>query len=194
MQENKTIEKSAGSHDACPEASAASGKTKNRDGYPRDVKQESHDGHRYWLAAVNRASKFQLAYTHCPLPSKDAVGASRRRSEILLTFGVRHYRSGAMLGERSPCRSVTYLCCQWLRVSIGYDSTNYPRAQGGAESMEGWFQEVLSELCKSWRRVWDRYSPRAGSNASHPELFSLSFGAPLSIRSDAGEEFTVQVW
>ena len=51
----------------------------------QDLKQESQDGNRYLLVVVDRASKFLFAY---PLPSKDAVGVSRKLLELLLTFGV----------------------------------------------------------------------------------------------------------
>ena len=47
--------------------------------------------------------------------------------------------------------------CQWLKVSIDYGPSNHPRAQGAVERVGGWLQEVLSELCKSWPRIWDRY-------------------------------------
>ena len=51
----------------------------------QDLKQESQDGNRYLSVVVDRASEFLFAY---PLPSKDAVGVSRKLLQLLLTFGV----------------------------------------------------------------------------------------------------------
>lgn len=49
------------------------------------LKQESRAGNRYLLVVVERASRFLFVY---PLPSKGALGVSRKLSELMLTFGV----------------------------------------------------------------------------------------------------------
>lgn len=146
----------------------------------QDLKQESQDGNRYLLVVVDRASKFLFAY---PLPSKDAVGVSRKLLEVILTFGVPlSIRSDA--GGEFTAQVVKNLC-QWLRVSIDYGPANHPGAQGAVERMGGWLQEVMSELRKSWPRIWDRYVLPAcwiqrvtpdPSLPSSPTPFRLLFG------------------
>jgi len=155
----------------------------------QDLKQESQDGNRYLLVVVDRASKFLFAY---PLPSKDAVGVSRKLLELLLTFGVPlSIRSDA--GGEFTAQVVKHLC-QWLRVSIDYGPSNHPRAQGAVERVGGWLQEVLSELCKSWPRIWDRYVLPAcwiqrvtpdPSLPSSPTPFRLLFGRDARTQLDS---------
>ena len=155
----------------------------------QDLKQKSQDGNRYLLVVVDRASKFLFAD---PLPSKNAVGVSRELLELLLTFG-------APLSIRSDARgkftaqAVKHVC-QWLRVSIDYGPANHPRAQGAIERVGGWLQEVLSELCKSWPRIWDRYVLPAcwiqrvtpdPSQPSSPTPFRLLFGRDTRIQLDS---------
>ena len=115
------------------------------------ISQESQDGNRYLLVVVDTASKFLFAY---PLPSKDTVGVSRKLLELLLTFGVPLSIQSDAGGEFSA--QVVKHLCQWLRMSID-GPANHPRAQGAAERVGGWLQEVLSEPCKSWPRILDRY-------------------------------------
>lgn len=98
----------------------------------QDPKQESQGGNRYLLVVVDRARKFLFAY---PLPSKDAVGVSRKLLELLLTFGVPlSIRSD--VGGKFTAQVVKHLC-QWLRVSIDYGPANHPRAQGAVERVGG---------------------------------------------------------
>ena len=52
----------------------------------QDLKKQSQDGNKYLFVAVDRTSKLLFAY---PLPSKDAVGGSRKLLEPLSTFGFR---------------------------------------------------------------------------------------------------------
>ena len=76
--------------------------------------------------------------------------------------------------------------CQWLRVSIDYGPTNHPRAQGAVERVGGWLQEVLSELSKSWPRIWDRFVlPHAGSSVS-PQILAYPRLRHHSVYCSAG--------
>ena len=124
-----------------------------------DLKQDSQDRNRYLLIVVDGASKFLFPY---PLPSKDAVGVSRKRLELFLTFevplSIRKDAGGEFIAQK-----VKYLY-QWLRVPIDYGSTNHLRAQVAVNRVGTYSQEVLCELCNLGIEYGtDIYSPHAGS-------------------------------
>ena len=118
----------------------------------QDLKQESQDGNRYPLVVVDRVRMVLPAY---PFPSKDAVGVSRKLLELFLAFGVPLSIRSDAGGEFTA--QVAKNLCHWQRMSIDYGPANYPRDQEAVERVGGRLQEVLSEFCKSWPRIWDRH-------------------------------------
>lgn len=121
-----------------------------------DMKMASSSGNRYLLVVVDRGTKFLSAF---PLPSKEAVGVSRKLMDLLLMFGlpasIRCDPGGEFIAE------VMKHLCRWLKVSLDYGPANHPRAQGTVERMGGWLQEMLTQLCAAWPRRWDEYVPIA---------------------------------
>lgn len=154
-----------------------------------DMKVKSLKGNQYLLVIVDRASKYLIAY---PLPTKEALGVSRRLLEVLTTFGL-------PLAIRTDPGSeniaqVTQHLCKWLKVSLDLGPANHPRAQGAVERMGGWMQETLSLLCTTWPMRWDDYVPvatwihRVTPDASLPGGVSphqLLFGRPPRSQVDA---------
>ena len=128
----------------------------------QDLKQESQDGNRYLLVVVDRASKFLFAY---PLPSKDAVGVSRKLLELLLTFGVPlSIRSDA--GGEFTAQMVKHFC-QRLKVSIDYGPSNNPVPRGRS---------------KGWGVGSRRYCPNSASLGLGygTDMYSLHVGSSAS--------------
>lgn len=122
----------------------------------QDMKVTSDTGNRYLLVVVDRASKFLAAF---PLPTKQAIGVSRKLLELLLIFGlplsIRCDPGGEFTAE------VMSHLCRWLKVSLDFGPANHPRAQGAVERLGGWLHEVLAQLCAAWPRRWDVYVPVA---------------------------------
>ena len=104
----------------------------------QDMKVTSASNNRYLLVVVDRATKFLLAY---PLPTKEALGVSRKLLELLLLFGlplsIRCDPGSEFIAE------VMRHLCRWLRVSLDFGPTNHPRAQGAVERLGGWLHGVL---------------------------------------------------
>ena len=118
----------------------------------QDMKVTSHKGNRYLLVVVDRATKFLSAF---PLPTKEALGVSRKLFELLLLFGL-PLSIRCDPGSENTAEVMDHLC-RWLKVSLDYGPTNHPRAQGSVERLGGWLHEVLSELCTAWPNRWDEY-------------------------------------
>ena len=122
----------------------------------QDMKVTSDKNNRYLLVVVDRASKFLAAF---PLPSKEAIGVSRKLLDLILMFGlplsIRCDPGGEFTAE------VMQHLCRWLRVSLDYGPANHSRAQGAVERLGGWLHEVLAQLCISWPRRWDDFVPVA---------------------------------
>ena len=99
------------------------------------MKVTSDMANRYLLMVVHRASKFLTAF---PLPTKEAIGVSRKLLGLLLTVGL------PLSILRNPggefVADVMQDLCQWLRVSLDDGPTNYPRAQGVVERLGGGFK------------------------------------------------------
>ena len=90
-------------------------------------------GNKHLLVVVDRVSKFRFAY---PLPNKTAENVAKNLLELLLTFGI-------PLSLRSDpstefTAEVVKRLCKWLNVTIDYDPTDHPRAQGAVERLGGW--------------------------------------------------------
>ena len=96
------------------------------------MKVTSDKGNRYLLGVVDRASKFLTAF---PLPTKEAVGVSRKLLSLLLTFGL-PLSIWCDLGGEFVADVMEHLC-RWLRVSLVNGPTNHPRAQGAVERFGG---------------------------------------------------------
>ena len=98
----------------------------------QDMTVTSDKGNRYLLVVVDRASKFLTAF---PLPTKEAVGVSRKLLRLLLTFGlplsIRCDPGGEFVTD------VMEHLCRWLRVSLDHGPTNHPRTQGVVERLGG---------------------------------------------------------
>ena len=109
------------------------------------------------IVVVDRVSKFFFAN---PLQSKHSVGVASvgiawKLLGLLLTFGVpMSIRCDA--GGQFTAKVVAHLW-YWLRVSLDHGPTDHPRGQGALERMEGWFHEVIAELCKGWPGRRDEY-------------------------------------
>ena len=101
----------------------------------QDMKVTSDKGNRYLLVVVDRASKFLTAF---PLPTKEAVGVSRKLLSLLLTFGltwtIRCDPGGEFVAD------VIEHLYRWLRVSLDHRPTNHQRAQGAVERLGGGFK------------------------------------------------------
>ena len=112
----------------------------------------SEAGNKHLLVIVDRASKFMFAY---PLPNKTAELVAKKNLELLLIFGI-------PLSLRSDpgtefTEDVVQHLCKWLNVTIDYDSSDHPMAQGAVERLGGWIYETLVKLCKTWPRRRDEY-------------------------------------
>ena len=92
---------------------------------------------------VDRASKFLTAF---PLPTKEAVGVSRKLLGLLRTFGLLLSIRCDPGGEFAA--DVMQHLCRWLRVSLDHGPINHPRAQGAVERLGGWRKEALTQLCQ----------------------------------------------
>ena len=118
----------------------------------QDMKVTSSQGNRYLLVVVDRATKFLSA---APLPTKEALGVSKKLLELLLNFGL-PLSIRCDPGSENTAEVMQNLC-RWLKVSLDYGPTTHPRAQGSVERLGGWLQEALSELCVNWPERWDEY-------------------------------------
>ena len=116
------------------------------------MKATSDKGNRYMLVVGDRASKVLTAF---PLPTKEAVGVSRKLLELLLIVGlplsIRCDPGGEFTVE------VMQHLCRWLKVPLNYGPTNHPRAQGAVERLGGWLHETLAQLFTSWPKRWDDF-------------------------------------
>ena len=149
----------------------------------------SEAGNKHLFVIVDRASKFLFAY---PLPNKTAENVAKKLLELLQTFGIPlSLRSDP--GTEFTAEVVQHLC-KWLNVTIDYDPTDRPRAQGAVERLGGWIQETLVELCKTWSRRWDEYvQPALWLHRTTPDPclpakatpFLLLFGRNCRTQMDA---------
>ena len=154
----------------------------------QDMGVKSDAGNKALLVAVDKASKFLFAF---PLPTKVAIGVSRKLLEVMLPLALPLYvRSDP--GSEFTAEVMQHLCT-WLHVTIAYGPADHPRAQGTAERLGGWLHEALRELCKTWPRRWDKYvQPALWIHRTTPDLrlpgkptpFRLFFGRDAHTQLD----------
>ena len=97
-----------------------------------DMGARSEAGNKHLFVMGDRAGKFLFTY---PLPINTAENVAKKLLELLLTFGISLYlRSDP--GTEFTAEVVQHLC-KWLNVTIGYGSTDHPRAQGAVERFGG---------------------------------------------------------
>ena len=95
-----------------------------------DMGAKSEAGNKCLLVILRRARKFLFVY---PPPNKTTENVSKKLFELLLTFGI-------PLSLRSNPRTeftadIVQHLCKWLNVTIVYDSSNHPRAQGAVKRL-----------------------------------------------------------
>ena len=153
----------------------------------QDMAVKSDAGNKVLLVAVDKASKFSLAFQ---LPTKVALGVARKLLEVMHTFGLPlNFRSDP--GSEFTVEVMQHLC-KWLNVTNAYGAAYHPRAQGTVERLGGWLHEALGELCKTWPRRWDEYlQPALWIHRTTPDL--LLPGKPTPFRLFFGRDARTQL-